>query len=479
MNEDELDDILTRWAAGEISPEEIASLEVILLSNVAARRRLREHALLDGMLRDHHALSSASAQYRALSTQLDHDQSSDHGSLSTWKFPALLTLVTGVIIGIGFTLFFGGDDAQPSTEKLAGTAVDVGSAPGGGMSTLDIREVRLDSGTVQMRLPHVGYLVADGPAEFELENPKRMRIERGRLKVRVTEPSGRGFVVVTPHGEVTDLGTEFGVDVSDLFATDLVVFEGSVDLRLPGSEDPTAIEKLTEGEGVRFGRNGNLNRIMSVSAGNSAVFRRFSSPRRDSDRYDSAGKSPVIVAVSDNLGLEETKGFYEILPGGMGEDVLSYVDRPYEWNGLTSAGMPEFLVGADYVKTFCSRKVLPIEVTVKLARPADLYIFWDDRAPQTEWLTRRFTDTGFDIGLDQAPCVQIGSNWKLGVGPGDEVDLPFSVWHRAVAKAGSVKLGSFEMGSVLFGMYGIAAVEAKGAASEVRNTPTSPPKVMR
>ena len=50
------------------------------------------------------------------------------------------------------------------------------------------------------------------------------------MTLHVTNPRGRGFVVETPQGQVTDLGTEFGVDVAGDSNTDVVVFEGAVNL---------------------------------------------------------------------------------------------------------------------------------------------------------------------------------------------------------------------------------------------------------
>ena len=44
--------------------------------------------------------------------------------------------------------------------------------------------------------------------------------------------AGKGFVVETPYGEITDQGTEFGIDLTEKGQAGLVVFEGAVDLRV-------------------------------------------------------------------------------------------------------------------------------------------------------------------------------------------------------------------------------------------------------
>lgn len=329
-------------------------------------------------------------------------------------------------------------------------------APGDrSLPLLGIGVVQLESGAVRMRIQEVGYLVAEGPAEFELVSPMRLRIDRGRLKVRVTEEPGHGFVVETPHGEVTDLGTEFGVDVSDINSTELVVFEGAVDLRMPGVANvPPSVQRLTGGDGVRFSRDGRINRIISINTGYGEKFLRPLDPSKQATR-------PVISNVTDSLRTKQTMRFYEIVHGGLAEDSLAYVDRPYEWNGLTSEGMPEFLIGADYVKTFNDDKFRKsVEVTVELGQAADLYLFWDDRMPIPKWLKRDFTDTGLEIGLDEKPTKHNGfRKHPLGVGPGADVDYVYSIWRRRVKSAGKVQL-AYRLRDKTVGMFGIAAVAA-------------------
>jgi len=55
------------------------------------------------------------------------------------------------------------------------------------------------------------------------ETPNRLSIESGRLTATVPE-SAHGFTVGTPTGDVVDLGTEFGVDVSAIQVVNVTVF---------------------------------------------------------------------------------------------------------------------------------------------------------------------------------------------------------------------------------------------------------------
>lgn len=335
--------------------------------------------------------------------------------------------------------------------------------------------LQLTSGMAKLVLPKVGYVVLEGPGEFTLLSEKRARLTSGRIKMRVTEIFGRGFVVETPYGEITDLGTEFGVDLNEQGKAGLVVFEGAVDLRVGNAEQAQAAtvdnaQRLVGGEGVVFNDRGHFDRIGSISTGNVGTFLRTSEKSAD-------GSAPLIEKVVDNLRTTETKKFYEIVPGGFKEDALAYVDRPeHEWNGLTKSGIPKYLLGADYVKPFCDDKARSdVKVSVTLSRPAKLFVFIDSRLKPPTWLKRKFRNTGDKIGLDvgnwRAPTPNLDSDRNRGVGPGEEVDHAFSIWERTITRPGVVTLGPNPENKTKYGnaaMYGIVAIEL---TSPIKNLP--------
>ncbi len=272
---------------------------------------------------------------------------------------------------------------------------------------------RVESGESKIAVSQSVSVIISGPAELELLGPLRARLTRGRIKVRITDSRVGSFVVETPNGEVVDLGTEFGLDVSADGDTQLVVFEGAVDLhvsRPPNDQRDPQVEHLVEGEGVVVNQRGQLRRVMSIVTGSATTFGQPSDARTD--------REPVIVDVRDNLRTSETKKFYEIVPGGMREDALAYVDRrQHDWNGVKKAGMPAYLIGADYIKTFNDDRVRPdFAVQVTLARPARLFVFFDKRLPAPEWLKNDFHDTGDVVGLDMGPFTAPEQNGATRIG---------------------------------------------------------------
>lgn len=324
----------------------------------------------------------------------------------------------------------------------------------------EIYNTQLVSGTTRFTLPKVGYVIVEGPAEFNLLSPMRARLNSGRIKMRVTEESGHGFVVETPYGEVTDLGTEFGIDLSEKGKAGLVVFEGKVDLRVAGHEKPSAtfsrVERLVGGDGVTFDRIGQLDRIMSIVTGENSTFQRENESHPE-------GEGALITGIRDNLRASDTKRFYEVVRAGFREDARAYVDRNYEWNGLDEAGLPEYLVGADYILPFNDDKRLPLNITLSLARPATVYILFDDRGARPTWLADKFVDTGDYVGMDEdgGPPSHVRKESQLGRGPAKSVDYVFSVWKQDVAGAGEIELGSREGPKGARSMYGVVVVPLK------------------
>lgn len=324
-----------------------------------------------------------------------------------------------------------------------------------------LTSVKIASGATTLALDNIGSVIVEGPADFELIGPARARLNKGRIKVHITEKGGQGFVVETPNGEVTDLGTEFGLDVSSDRQTGLVVFQGAVDLRVPetgrrGAD--TRVERLVEGEGVVV--NGNqLGRIMSIVTGDAATFQQCSDT-------PGGGALPVITDVTDNLRSGDTKKFYEIVPRGLRDGSRAYVDRPqfdWRWVRLDDDGMPPYLVGADYVKPFNNDKMRrDTQIEVTISRPARLYLIFDDRVPTPEWLTSSFRDTGDDVGIDLGPGARpdivSSASQSRTHGKGNGVYTRLSVWERVLDEPGKVRLGPNSAGTALSAMYGIAAV---------------------
>jgi hypothetical protein len=109
----------------------------------------------------------------------------------------------------------------------------------------------LEAGACSLRLDNGVELIVEGPADFDLQSVGRVRLDRGRLAVRVPE-AAHGFCVYTPHAELIDLGTEFGVVVDSADATDVAVYQGRIEVHALAS--PAATQQLTAQRGASVAR---------------------------------------------------------------------------------------------------------------------------------------------------------------------------------------------------------------------------------
>jgi len=291
----------------------------------------------------------------------------------------------------------------------------------------------LDRGAAELQLTNGTVAQLEAPLILEMVSIDCARVLLGRVTIDVSE-SGRGITVETAAAEIIDHGTVFSVDVTDSGNTDVVVFQGEVDVsylqhRLEeGTEGIESTKRLRTGEAARVAEDGTLNRIVNV---------------RRTDFSENRIDSSVVKEVRDNVVRERTMKYYEIVPGGMREDAVAFVDRDYQWNGVDGQGIPSYLLGGDYVKTFNDDKVAEnLKITVTVERPAMLYVLVDDRLQQIGWLSDQFEDTGDNIGVDEGIHFPNDVR-KLGSGPGESIDQVHSIWKRRVRNRETISIGPY------------------------------------
>ena len=339
------------------------------------------------------------------------------------------------------------------------------------------QEIGLKSGLVELTFDCGAQMLVRGPAKLTVLGPLKVKVASGRFTTRVGKDA-RGFTLVTPAGRVIDLGTEFGLMLDERGGMSVAVFEGIVDIEYANSKQKApASRRLVAGEGVRVGSEGQIKRLVAID---SDTFPRLDKPVPQSRR--------VIDAVSDNVRLPDSAQFYEIVPGGLQDGARAYVDRLHEWNGATAEGMPRELVGADYIQMFNNDKCrTDFRLDIKLACPADLYVFIDDRVQVPEWVARQFEPTGWKIGMHESPRPRVTVRRQSGeaalADPAKQIDNTFSVWRLFVARDQTIELGSsrkYDPKRIRplgpwsqTSMYGIAAVPRRDASA--RQTPAVNP----
>jgi hypothetical protein len=114
-----------------------------------------------------------------------------------------------------------------------------------------------DAGLMEITYDTGAKVILQGPVAYVVESNNGGFISIGHLTGRVTTAEAKGFAVRTPTATVTDLGTEFGVEVSKDGDTTSRVFRGSVELRTTSADksENSAVRVLHENESARVESN--------------------------------------------------------------------------------------------------------------------------------------------------------------------------------------------------------------------------------
>jgi hypothetical protein len=444
---------------GSLADAEREELESLLLNDAAARRMYADYLQQTASLRWLCPDAYSTASEPAMSVTRP---STVRRSRRQTMAPILIAglACTVAVAALGWQLFIRSDAVAPTSKQHVATITrerDARWSPANESNRVLTRcyvgeRLQLDGGATELTFDAGVQLTVYGPADFEITSPTSIRCHRGRVTTLANE-RGKGFTIETPQAKVVDLGTQFGLSITEDGSTQVVVFQGSVDLTTNSQSGAgrAPSRRLVQGDALSLNRAGEFERVVSIErnqflAGVDGIRR---------------SREPVIVSVHDNIRKAESLKSYQIVHGGLHEEALCFVDRNHEWNGMDAGGLPEFLVGADYIMPFNDDKfVRDLEITVQIDRPATLYIFLDNNMEVPGWLQEGFTDTGLDIGLDGAKTEWHEMN-SLAVGAGQSIDFPFSVWKREIKQPATVKLGGIEPPDVRsrgFNMYGIAAV---------------------
>ncbi|MFC1766799.1 FecR domain-containing protein [Planctomycetota bacterium] len=93
------------------------------------------------------------------------------------------------------------------------------------------KPMRLTKGLAELVFDEGAKVVVEAPAVFKLYSENRMLLQSGRVTALVSE-AAQGFRVDTPTSQVTDLGTEFGVQVSQYEGVMVQMYQGQARLAL-------------------------------------------------------------------------------------------------------------------------------------------------------------------------------------------------------------------------------------------------------
>lgn len=316
-----------------------------------------------------------------------------------------------------------------------------------------LRKMTLVSGHVGLRLNNGVMLALEGPLQAEFVSEMQLRLSQGSATADVGK-DGKGFVIDTVNARVVDLGTRFGVSVGESNETDIVVFEGKVEVFDPAKAEskPQPKMTLTEGEAIRVDNSRKHQRARMVVL------------QRKAWRLQESKNTDLVSDVIDTVTTNNSNRFYGLVRAGMGEGARMYTTgHNRTWHPLPGETFPQELVGADVICTMdTDRHDEDLSITLVINRPCELYVFPDARYPEPEWVRREFTNVGFQ--LRSGPWIPRGKTVEtLTEAEQKALYVPHSVWKKKIAQPGPIVLGSSlsAKGVLVRAMYGIAVKEVQ------------------
>ncbi len=113
--------------------------------------------------------------------------------------------------------------------------------------------LRLKSGLVELRFQSGARAILQGQSTLTIEGPNSSRLEHGKL-VALVPPAAVGFSVTSPQATIIDLGTEFGMAVTEA-AVEVAMFAGRVNVQVNDDSGAVAQQQvLRAGQSARIAR---------------------------------------------------------------------------------------------------------------------------------------------------------------------------------------------------------------------------------
>ena len=252
-DQNQIHDLIDKYLDENLQPQEKEKLEQLLLQSESARKAFWELTEIHGLLRE--TLDNA-------------DVSSEERLVKFKRSNRLLKLtLTAASIATGLLLVatWKNQNRPSPTQKIT---QDLGQSHQYlakiGFQSREVRdsgkfipEQFLKSGPLELRegLMELVFfnnvtVLLQGPAGVHLKSLDHMVLNHGQFTAEVPE-GAEGFTVSTPQGKIIDLGTQFGVSVTEEGNVETHVFSGEVEVSHYGKK-----RKLREAQALRLATTG-------------------------------------------------------------------------------------------------------------------------------------------------------------------------------------------------------------------------------
>ena len=128
------------------------------------------------------------------------------------------------------------------------------------------QRLSLASGGLEILLANGAKITAEGPVDFEVTSLVTMGLDLGKVVAAVPR-TARGYTILTPTTEIVDIGTQFGISVSESGETELHVFDGDVVARSLLDREESELVHARENEAIGFNSISAVPRNVEIRKG--------------------------------------------------------------------------------------------------------------------------------------------------------------------------------------------------------------------
>lgn len=243
---------LTEWLhaleEGTLEESQRARLEQMLAQNEAARRFYVQRMSLGAALCKFadEAQGSESAESDGVVPQPGRTP-----GRRVWPISAKLALAAslalcGIMVAMAWRKpTIGGETSDAGCAVLmdaAGAQWAEGSRAWQAGMSVPAGKLALEKGLVRLEFYSGASVTMEGHSELEIVSVKEAKCAYGQMRVHVPSHA-RGFKLTTPDAQVVDLGTEFGLKVSDGGKAEVHVFDGEVEVYPNAGKDKLSVKQ--------------------------------------------------------------------------------------------------------------------------------------------------------------------------------------------------------------------------------------------
>ena len=258
-DQNQIHDLIDKYLDENLQPQETEHLERLLLKSEAARKAFWELSEIHGLLRE-------------TLNNLPVDQGSEESIIKFKRTNRLLKFtLTAACIATGLLLVATwkaqnrpgpaqiAEDFGQSHQYLAKIGFQSREVRDSGKfipeQFLKSGPLELSEGLMELVFFNNVTVLLQGPAGIHLKSLDHMVLSHGQFTAKVPE-GAEGFTVSTPQGKIIDLGTQFGVSVTEDGNVETHVFSGEIEVSHKGRK-----RKLREAQALRLATTGvdNLN----------------------------------------------------------------------------------------------------------------------------------------------------------------------------------------------------------------------------